>query len=769
MQKHFTVSIGVFNESSNQSDIFQHVQPIINHVKQGYHATILAYGQTGAGKTYTMGESDGIVPRVIQAIFEECDSDSSIQIFVTFMEVYNEEVYDLLAPVPTKLTIKGFTVQNLTKVAVYSELDAFVRLEEGVEGRRFCATQANAQSSRSHAIFSLHLQRSVGLATMFSTLHLVDLAGSESVKKTGNQGIAFLEGININKGLLSLGKVIAARAGRQQGHVPFRDSVLTSVLKDSLCGNSYVTIIACISPSDADLQETVNTLRFVQRARKITNQPKINQAISDNSDKLKDFQNLMHMIPPTPAHWKFAGHASSATGRTVKGTPMKVPQRKPLSVVNFSLPSPMTPRYNLEHSNVSYASVRSTNSPPLSLPNLSVFEPSRCSSSLSFITAKSDDQDISAMMNTLLSEKMEEFRSQTEELIERKVQDTLKALKVAPLTSQLHRVSQNFSSSGPSASIGVEDTTLLDLFSPPKPFPVCKLFPSPGQSKQDAESQSVDEGNDAVAEIATSPMPAEQTVVAKRRRSMRIMEMSSQPNFESNGTENDTLTLNTSTPEKEVAPRRRRSMRLEGLHRQSTLVDEMRLCLPPVVKRRRSSLSMRSYRSSQNTSCLTQETSPGTEQFLREMQPSMMGRRRSSRRHSIADACQQTSPVEEKKTRRRSMAPVVLTAPTTVLTAPSVRRGRKSVLSLLEEKLAISSPLRGNPQEKHNQNILNFLNSENLRGLQQLPTVGPKTAFIIFNYRKLNGPFANIEALQNVPGLAKSYFHRFLQANNLKL
>ncbi|KAF5297092.1 hypothetical protein FQA39_LY02672 [Lamprigera yunnana] len=273
------------------------VQQLISNLFKGYNVTILAYGQTGSGKTYSMGtayednDEVGIIPRAIKDIFNYARDNFScdFNISVSFMELYQETLYDLLASKPRDQCVvdiredpKGLIViPGLTTEVVTSATNALEFLNKGSRGRVTGCTNMNAQSSRSHAIFSINIcmqEKSDGSNNKTAKFYLVDLAGSERSKKTGATGQTFREGVNINRGLLALGNVISVLGGdKQQNYIGYRDSNLTRLLKDSLGGNSITLMIACVSPADYNLDETISTLRYADRARKIKNKPIVNQ------------------------------------------------------------------------------------------------------------------------------------------------------------------------------------------------------------------------------------------------------------------------------------------------------------------------------------------------------------------------------------------------------------------------------------------------------------------------------------------------------------
>uniref|UniRef100_A0A8C5I6B1 Kinesin motor domain-containing protein n=1 Tax=Gouania willdenowi TaxID=441366 RepID=A0A8C5I6B1_GOUWI len=318
----------VFDIDSEQQNIYQAcVYKLIEGCFEGYNATVFAYGQTGSGKTYTMGTGfdvslsqpeQGIIPRAVHQLFEGIQSRRvqaqeigtqapDFKVSAQFLELYNEEILDLfdVARDPENRSRKSnikihedasgsIYTSGVTSRLVHSEDELLQCLKLGALSRTTASTQMNAQSSRSHAIFTIHLCQmrvcpesqmvSQGLKqmryeTLMAKFHFVDLAGSERLKRTGATGERAREGISINCGLLALGNVISALGdqAKKGGHVPYRDSKLTRLLQDSLGGNSHTVMIACISPSDRDFMETLNTLKYANRARNIKNKVVVNQ------------------------------------------------------------------------------------------------------------------------------------------------------------------------------------------------------------------------------------------------------------------------------------------------------------------------------------------------------------------------------------------------------------------------------------------------------------------------------------------------------------
>jgi kinesin family protein 5 len=248
---------------------------------EGYNGTIFAYGQTGAGKSYTMmgdvenEELKGLTPRIVQNLFDNiCNSSADLEftVKVSFMEIYMERVKDLLNPQNDNLPVhedksKGVYVKGLLEVFVGSIGEVFEAMRRGLSSRASSSTNMNAESSRSHSIFVIHVTQkntSTG-SSKTGRLSMVDLAGSEKVGKTGATGQTLEEAKKINKSLSALGNVINSLTDGKSSHIPYRDSKLTRILQESLGGNSRTTLIINCSPSSCNDAETISTLRFGMR------------------------------------------------------------------------------------------------------------------------------------------------------------------------------------------------------------------------------------------------------------------------------------------------------------------------------------------------------------------------------------------------------------------------------------------------------------------------------------------------------------------------
>ncbi|XP_056623275.1 kinesin-like protein KIF13B isoform X3 [Triplophysa dalaica] len=288
---------------AGQDVVFQCLgESLLHNAFQGYNACIFAYGQTGSGKSYTMmGSVDqpGLIPRLCSSLFErKClhqREGESFTVEVSYMEIYNEKVRDLLDPKGSRQALRvrehkvlGPYVDGLSRLAVESYKDIESLMSEGNKSRTVAATNMNEESSRSHGVFNIiltHTLKDLQSGTSgekVSKLSLVDLAGSERAAKTGAAGERLKEGSNINKSLTTLGLVISALADQGAGKnknkfVPYRDSVLTWLLKDSLGGNSRTAMVATVSPAADNFEETLSTLRYADRAKSIVNHAVVNE------------------------------------------------------------------------------------------------------------------------------------------------------------------------------------------------------------------------------------------------------------------------------------------------------------------------------------------------------------------------------------------------------------------------------------------------------------------------------------------------------------
>ena len=320
-------------------------KPLLDNAFQGYNNCIFAYGQTGSGKSYSMmgyGKEAGVIPKICQDMFErigEMQQDKNLRctVEVSYLEIYNERVRDLLNP-STKGNLKvrehpstGPYVEDLAKLVVSSFNEIEHLMDEGNKARTVAATNMNETSSRSHAVFTLTLtQKRHDVETNMAMekvakISLVDLAGSERATSTGATGARLKEGAEINRSLSTLGRVIAALADLSDrkkkvsgkgSQVPYRDSVLTWLLKDSLGGNSMTAMIAAISPADINFDETLSTLRYADSAKRIKNHAVVNE--DANARMIRELKEELATLRS-----KLSGGGGGATEEVyAEGTPL---------------------------------------------------------------------------------------------------------------------------------------------------------------------------------------------------------------------------------------------------------------------------------------------------------------------------------------------------------------------------------------------------------------------------------------------------------------
>lgn len=320
----FTVKEDGYFEADNekyadQRHVYEKVgKEILDNAWEGYHCCLFAYGQTGSGKSYSMvgyGSNKGIVPiscdEIFKRIKENKDPNKSYEVSISMIEIYNEKIQDLFGPPnqqrpPGGLKLRenktlGFYVENKRNYPVTNYEDISRRMEEGNENRTISSTLMNATSSRAHTIITIEFVQITNQngkrSEKRSNINLVDLAGSERASSTGATGDRLKEGCNINKSLLTLGNVINVLADKALGKAknilpPYRESNLTKILMNALGGNSKTVMICALSPAAINYEETLSTLRYADRAKKIQNKAVINESETDKVIRMLREENL---------------------------------------------------------------------------------------------------------------------------------------------------------------------------------------------------------------------------------------------------------------------------------------------------------------------------------------------------------------------------------------------------------------------------------------------------------------------------------------------
>ncbi|CAM6007910.1 unnamed protein product [Sphagnum balticum] len=321
----------IFGTSAKNADIYeQHAKAVVLSAVAGFNGTVFAYGQTSSGKTYTMRGSQaepGVTWLAVDDVFRSIQemSNREFLIRVSYMEIYNEEIKDLLSTDNRKLQIhesleRGVFVAGLREEIVDSVEQVLGLLESGEAQRHFGETNMNMYSSRSHTIFRMVIESRdksqddqdsdpdscASDAVRVSALNLVDLAGSERIAKTGAGGVRLKEGGHINKSLMTLGNVInklCDGGGKQGGHIPYRDSKLTRILQSALGGNARTAIICTITPDEIHIDETRGTLQFASRAKRVTNCAQVNETVTDAAllkRQKREIEELLQKLQGSP-------------------------------------------------------------------------------------------------------------------------------------------------------------------------------------------------------------------------------------------------------------------------------------------------------------------------------------------------------------------------------------------------------------------------------------------------------------------------------------
>jgi centromeric protein E len=301
----------IFTEDSCNFDVFETIaKPYTKSFLEGTNLTIFAFGQTSSGKTYTMRgcqSNPGIIPLTIENIFNSIESfRSEYKISVSYLEVYNEQINDLLDINKNKLNLRdngigGLEIERLTEFIVENKEKAYQYFEIGESNRKIGDNSMNEQSSRSHTVFRMKIERPGKNKTITAELNLVDLAGSEGVCREKNEEIRNREGSNINKSLLALSTLIEklSESHTKKGkkvYLNYRDSKLTRILQYSLSGNSNIVIICNVTPALAQYQETTNTLLFGTNAKKIKVSPQVNEILNPEIDTKKDKDTIKKLL-----------------------------------------------------------------------------------------------------------------------------------------------------------------------------------------------------------------------------------------------------------------------------------------------------------------------------------------------------------------------------------------------------------------------------------------------------------------------------------------
>ncbi|XP_042214672.1 kinesin-like protein KIF22 [Homarus americanus] len=862
-EKKFTFD-DVFEEHCSQDEVYMRaVEPLVTKVEENENATVFAYGQTGSGKTFTMGtspcfaqEDEGILQRAIHSLLGKDKNPSATQgdltntarsLTISIMEVYNETVYDLLAPSRIPLKTKAGPGGAVSVVGVQEEIvnsveEGLLLLKKGSHLRSVGATAGNQHSSRSHAIIYLILKKGYH----HSCLKLVDLAGAEGVGRTQMSGRQFTEGVNINKGLLALSKVLAALSNPTAGYVPYRESVLTRLLKDSLGGNSHTAMIACVSPANFNVHETIKTLHYAEQARNIRTKPQILSTI-----KRLGMKRRCEDVTATPEAWKrriMASGKKPEHNSTISTPGHKPPSRVLVSSLNSTF---ITPSRKINEMDKSTLLGVSCDMPPPMFSSLiqqpvineSVAHPSGFSPLLERVSCleMSMMTQLENIEDRLCNKIMAKLEHKKKGTCSRKKKRHCKSKSSTPNSDVENKLEVDSSDDDimgiPTAGSLFDTHKMKSLLQDIVTSALGSVIhdTKPIRSIQHTVLPSNLPVKTAIPEISANQNPMrdikKKSIWTADERALEncketTMNMDSQPLKDLPVTSTafvDTRAVRKSTrlstrqiiqkalfkdlsPDVKCSSKSTSIMTEEGIntsfsHQFSWLAYDKPTVLqeegspllrsPKLSVQPQSKEINREFKESHTNGAIysgditkyvddiQSQTCSGFPVKLNftlplngGLKPEKNNPRRKSTRLSAIRATQRNfeilqgqSPYSSVvKSRRPSLASTKKDQESTNVTmcvVPTNTTFSANDTTQGKWQLKVSPRL----QKQHNETILKILNTGNLKKLQQLPTVGPKTAMVIHNFRSLYGKFTSVEDLQHVPALPESYCKRFMKAN----
>ncbi|XP_066963231.1 uncharacterized protein [Macrobrachium rosenbergii] len=826
------------------------VAPLVSEVAEGHRATVLAYGQTGSGKTYTMGtdpctakEDEGILQR---AMFELLGTEVMDQnrppgkrrhLTLSFLEVYNEVIYDLLTPTRNHLDIKAGYGGAVTPVGMVEEEITSVEeglklLERGSHHRSVASTALNQHSSRSHALIYITVQN----CGRSGCLILVDLAGAESAGRAQTSGQQFREGIHINKGLLTLGKVLVALSNPAPVYVPYRESVLTRLLKESLGGESHTAMIACVNPANYNLHETLNTLRYAEQAQNIKTKPQVLSTI-----KRIGVKRRCEDVTATPGAWKRRTMMSDKkkNHNTTVSTPGHKPSKKIESKFNstFTAPSlrlndsvlnssllapslgvpiqqPIFEDDSLRHS----SPVSSVENPEMQPPNLSPY--------------------LERMTNKLEQSIMVHFESIEDRVADRIISKLKASKKRKSSRKSTRKISGGNSNSSDSSDDSMSSVTMALLGGKTGKKFFKKLLSDVLTDAQNQVTEAKELEKSKVIEKILKPRHPLNDVSNVIKSDMKTVEnvtFSQMSDGLTTGIFNgcdQPLTSTTFNSKRHV----RKSTRLSTKRSLHNAIFEK---MSPLCQRSNYSPLLSCSKLDETTcqeSTILVMNNYGASPELQSKQPSANSKANcleetmlyqevlnlpaTSAVHSKDETfvlkssfISQSPAVHSKdetfvlkssfisqsplqidrvnkgrapvrrstrlsalKATQRNFEILTGTSPAASLCRKKVTKGPQpnaTVLVAGDASTTLSTPavtrwklvMSPRLQEDYYKEILELLNTGTVRQLQALPTIGPKTAMVLYNYRQMYGKFDSVEDLEKIPALPKSFYMRFMKAN----
>ncbi|XP_069158107.1 uncharacterized protein [Procambarus clarkii] len=869
----------VFQDSCSQDEVYRTaVAPLVAKVESGHNATVFAYGQTGSGKTFTMGtnpciakEGEGILQRAMQALLgkdenhqpsQDMGTEGSRSLKISMMEVYNEAIFDLLGPTRVSLETKpatdgGMSAVGMVEKEIKSIEEGLIFLEKGNKLRSVGSTAMNQHSSRSHAVIYLTLKN----GKHCGCLKLVDLAGAEGVGRAQTSGQKFTEGVNINKGLLTLGKVLSALSSITVVHVPYRDSILTRLLKDSLSGNCQTAMIACVNPADFNKYETTNTLRYAEHAKNIRLKPQALSTVKRHGVKRRCDETFATPLVRKKGTMPLVSHNSTIS------TPGHKPTARPLlPSLNVTIATPsggkseVLNNRKVKHQMPPPASIFSSITQPIfedcspsRLSTVSAIDnpdarPSEICSSIECERHLDSPEDCQCAAKKFFSRHARKKKSRhprkkkvcsksrsstptndsissdsSDDILgttivkaftrnhemKRMLQDIISsAFKTFNQDGQLRRSLRRSGLSGTEPKASVED----------EEKPVRKPLEEVTNLQNRRKISSSKEGNfssftnnktfaqnvNQEAQRATDlvyNLPLTSTAFIDDRTVRRSTRLSTKINIHKSLFKEDLseISSNTGSPFLMGNGGKNETFYKDTAYNfsQDTTVVLHNGCSPELMPRR-SSVLPQLQDDTINKSCTIGNTICSGVDHNRSLLPQWLSENHSQ---TLQSQCRsQLSPLQksrilrpnEDKQRRRSSRVAALRAtqrnfellkgerPLSNLSKkrrsslavaknqPELISGNQSVCGVSRNATYIANDTKWQPivspnhQKQHNDKILNILNSGDLRKLQQLPLVGPKSAMVLRNFREIYGCLSSIEDIEKVPGLPNSFCKRFI-------
>jgi len=714
----------MFGSEDSQEVVYKEL--ISNNVKkvlEGYNATVFTYGQTGTGKTYTMGtstnqnglnEERGVVIRSLQQIIVSKDQDF-LTIKISFYEINKEQVYDLLNPSCTKVPLQVrevqqgmFKVVQLTEVEVTTVTGAVELLARGSNLRSTETTALNSCSSRSHAIFSISLvSADVEGSTVTRKLNLVDLAGSE----TPTAGNRFTEGVNINKSLSVLSRVVKALGSRKTIHVPHRDSTLTKVLKESLQPQCFITLVSCISPSLQDMQETITTLRFSNDAKQLRTKPLPAHLLDSCRASVAKKKTRTLGIPQTPLQVNHTIHTvtpskmvKSGYKRTLNMT-IGTPGKRARGETSFNTFT--TPQTSSTRPVTSTTSKHNLHQPDgiCDLSGVSMIEPPDNITSIPIASSTTMQADLTSIFSPL----MRAFKENMQQEFDKFKTDFIKS-RVATKTPHMTPVKMAKS----------------------------RATSSPNRTMMSPKDMSEDSTLASTTIVVTNiPSPTSENIISGAGVTFHLHELAN-PRL--------AAVINSASPNLSSRP--------------SPFIPTYDS--PPSTQTKHATHSP-TIEEMERTLGINPD-SPSTVMFTSSKASNTNKPKRSSRRTTmmsseLSHTLREIQNMTTNTNRRRSVR----------VAAKGRFYGSPTNMDMKHPLLETSNWREVNPvmQSKHNKTILDVINMGNTRLLAGLPAVGPKTAFLIHQHRELHGSYSNLSDLGMIPGVSKQFFPKFCKQNQI--